>query len=340
MASLALNLIMKDEAAVLPRLLESVHRFVDRYVVVDTGSSDDSKRIVSEFFSAKGIPGEIHDHAFVDFADARNFALAKLSGVADYGFWIDCDERLVFADGASIESVRSKIGAFDLYTCTAQAGEVAYRRGCVFRVDRPFRWQGAVHETLQSDGPVSVGHLADMHVHVHNDGHSWSEGVRAKYLRHAEILHEAVERTGLPRDVFYLAQSYRDAGDFGRALQWYRRRASMVDGYPEERYYAQFMVGALGEQLGHPPEAVLLDYLRASELDALRAEHLLNAILLLQRIGLWQVARSLGEDAVARFHGKPPLAQRALFIDESTYAWKLRHVHQHTLDILSGKPPQ
>jgi tetratricopeptide (TPR) repeat protein len=337
MATLALNLIMKDEALVLPRLLESVYPLIDRYVVVDTGSRDDSKGVVRDFFADKGIPGDIHDHPFVDFSDARNFALSKLRGVADYGFFIDCDEQLLSPTGGSVEALKMQLGAEDLYTCNMQAEGLIYRRACVFRTDKPFRWIGAVHEALVCDEPISVGHLSGLSVQAHSDGRSWSQGSRGKYLRHAEILLSAVERDGLPRDIFYLAQSYRDAGDYEAALHWYRKRALIPEGYLEERYYAQFMAGALGEQLGHPVQDVLFDYLKASEFDVLRAEHLLNAMLLLQKAGLWQAAHSLGADAVARFHGKAPLASRALFIDESTYAWKLQRVHQATLDALAGQ---
>ncbi len=230
-----------------------------------------------------------------------------------------------------------QLGAEDLYTCNMQAEGLIYRRACVFRTDKPFRWIGAVHEALVCDEPISVGHLSGLNVQAHSDGRSWSQGSRGKYLRHAEILLSAVERDGLPRDIFYLAQSYRDAGDYEAALHWYRKRALIPEGYLEERYYAQFMAGALGEQLGHPVQDVLFDYLKASEFDVLRAEHLLNAMLLLQKAGLWQAAHSLGADAVARFHGKAPLASRALFIDESTYAWKLQRVHQATLDALAGQ---
>lgn len=336
MTTLALNLIMKNETLVLPRLLESVYPLIDRYVVVDTGSQDDSKDVVRDFFADKGIPGDVHEHAFVDFSDARNFALSKVRGVADYGFFIDCDEQLILPTAGSADAIKRQLSTHDLYTCDMHADGLIYRRACVFRTDKSFRWVGAVHETLVCDEPASVGHLANMSVKVHFDGCSWSHGQQSKYLRHAEILLTAVERNGQPRDIFYLAQSYRDAGNYLLAMDWYRKRVLIAEGYSEERYYSQFMVGVLGERLGHPMQNVLLDYLKASEFDALRAEHLLNTMLLMQQAGLWQAALSIGADAVARFHGKPPIANRALFIDESTYVWKLQQVHQATLKALAS----
>ena len=45
MATVSLCMIIKDEEAVLARCLESVRDCVDEIIIVDTGSSDESKKI-------------------------------------------------------------------------------------------------------------------------------------------------------------------------------------------------------------------------------------------------------------------------------------------------------
>ena len=336
MASIALNLIMKDEAAVLPRLLESVVPLLDRYTVVDTGSRDDSIRIVREFFAARGIPGEIREHPFRDFADARNAALDLLSGQADYGFWIDCDEQLLLPPAFDGAAFRAGLGEHDLYTLTVRVEQIAYPRACIFRCGKPFHWQGVVHERLQCSEAISIGSLEQPVVQVHSDGNSWAEGLRAKYLRHAQLLEAAYAHGDDPRDLFYLAQSYRDAGDHGRALIAYRERAGRNDGYHEERYYAQFMAGLMCERLRLPAQAVIAEYLKASAFEPERAEHLLNVLLLLQGAGQWQAALNLGTELLQRYHRRSPYPKCSLFVDESVYAWKIQQVHQATLQYLSG----
>jgi tetratricopeptide (TPR) repeat protein len=336
MASIALNLIMKDEAAVLPRLLESVYPLLDRYAVVDTGSCDDSIRIVREFFAARGIPGEIRGHPFRDFADARNAALDLLAGQADYGVWIDCDEQLLLPPAFDAAAFRAGLGDCDLYSLTVLADQIAYPRACIFRCDKPFRWQGVVHERLLCDDPVTPCVRDEPKVKVNADGKSWSEGLRIKYLGHAQLLENAYARDDDPRDLFYLAQSYRDAGEYGKALICYRERTARTDGYDEERYYAQFMAGLMCERLRLPLDAVIGEYLKASVLDPDRAEHLLNVLLLLQGAGRWQAAERFGDDLLKRYHRRSPYPRRSLFVDESTYDWKLQQAHQATLAFLAG----
>lgn len=336
MASIALNLIMKDEAAVLPRLLESVYPLLDRYAVVDTGSRDDSIRIVREFFAARGVPGEIREHPFRDFADARNAALDLLAAQADYGFWIDCDEQLLLPPAFDAAAFRAGLGACDLYTMNVRVDQIAYPRACIFRCGKPFRWRGVVHERLECGEPIAIGSLEQPMVQVHSDGNSWAEGLRAKYLRHAQLLEAAYARGDDPRDLFYLAQSYRDAGEHGKALIAYRERAGRSDGYHEERYYAQFMAGLMCERLRLPPQAVIAEYLKASAFEPERAEHLLNVLLLLQASGQWLTARNLGAELMLRFHQRSPYPKCSLFIDESVYAWKIQQVHQETLQHFSN----
>ena len=76
MAKLAWHAIVRNEAAVLPRCIASLMPHVDCAVVVDTGSTDKTPELIREMFAAAGKPVEIHSAPFVNFAQARNDALA------------------------------------------------------------------------------------------------------------------------------------------------------------------------------------------------------------------------------------------------------------------------
>lgn len=327
MVTIALNIIMKDESKVLLRLLNSVYKILDYYVVVDTGSTDDSKKIVKDFFDEKGIPGEIHDYPFVNFQDARNFALTKVKGKSDYGFWIDCDEQLILPANFDIIDFKNRLSKHELHTSVVKSGSHTFARRNFFKIKNNFKWVGAVHEILLCEDNITIGNFTDITTFVNYDGNSWREGEQKKFLKHAQILEAEVYKTNEPRDVFYLAQSYKDAGESEKSIWWYRKRAEMKNGFFEEVYYSQFMVGVLYQRMKKPYQDTLVEYLKCSELDDLRAEHLLNAIIILQNAGLWQTAYVLSCNAIEKYHGKSPYPSRLLFIDESTYAAKIMHAH-------------
>jgi glycosyltransferase involved in cell wall biosynthesis len=84
-ASVSLTMIVKNEEANLPHCLASVEGIFDEIVVVDTGSTDQTKEVASEFGA------KVFDFEWIDnFAAARNEALSHATG--DYIFWLDADD--------------------------------------------------------------------------------------------------------------------------------------------------------------------------------------------------------------------------------------------------------
>src|SRR5271154_6929613 len=91
-ATICLNMIVKDEAPVIRRCLDSVRPFIDHWVIVDTGSSDGTQDIIRNHL--KDLPGELIERPWVDFAHNRSEALAAARNKANYVLVIDADETL------------------------------------------------------------------------------------------------------------------------------------------------------------------------------------------------------------------------------------------------------
>ena len=84
MVSISLCMIEKDEEAVLARCLDSVQGIADEIISVDTGSSDQTRAIASQY-------GRVLDFAWGnDFSAARNYSFAQAG--CDYILWLDADD--------------------------------------------------------------------------------------------------------------------------------------------------------------------------------------------------------------------------------------------------------
>ena len=70
---ISLVMIVKNEAAILRETLERVRPIVDEWVIVDTGSTDGTQAIISEY-------GPVNELAFEDFVTTKNKALALATG--------------------------------------------------------------------------------------------------------------------------------------------------------------------------------------------------------------------------------------------------------------------
>lgn len=298
--TIGLSVIVKNESKVIKRMLESVYPILDYYVVIDTGSTDGTQDIVREFFKEKGIPGEVIDHPWKNFEDARNKALESIKGKTDYGFWIDADEELIIDPKFSADIFKAHLGKVDGGNVKIHYGNQNYYRMQFFKTEVPWYWYGPVHEVLISDTQTNIGQVEGLHVLVRPDGNSWSDSIEKKYSDHAKILEEYVANDPKqdPRWLFYLAQSYRDTGTKeGRekAIEWYQKRKEEIrKGYWEENYFSALMVASLKGQNEYPIDEVIQAYLECGKYNKYRIEHLMPVIAYYQSKKDYDVAYVFG----------------------------------------------
>lgn len=286
--TICLTMIVRDEAHVVGEAIASVVPYVCEFVVVDTGSIDGTARLVREIFDRYELPGYVFERPWRDFGYNRTEALrlARAHAGAEYLWMIDADDLLVG---------RPEIGALtrDGYELRFGPG-VEYWRPQIFKREKPWRYVGALHEYAACDGETTSGRIGgDYHLRSRRLGSR--NRASDKYARDAALLAAQVEADpSNPRNVFYLAQSYFDAGDLEPALRHYSRRVSM-GGWGEEVFYARYRAAQCLERLGRPVEEVVDAYARCFDEHPTRAEPLVDAA---------RVARLAGDFRTAYEHAR------------------------------------
>ena len=339
MAKIGLNMIVKNEAKVIKRLLDSVSKLVDWYTIVDTGSEDNTKEIIKETMDGHGIPGEIIDHEWINYCDARNRALEEIKGKADWGFWIDADEVVQYDEFDKKALIKSFKG-YNQLGISVSYGNMNYSRDQFFRIERNWEWLGAVHEVLVLKGEAieNGGVVQGISVKINSDGNTWgnktAKEIKAKYRGHAKMLLNYIEDNSEPRWIFYLAQSYRDAGNFKEAEKWYRKRVENKDGYWEERYVAQLNYAACLKKNGKPVEKWTSAFLECSKYDFRRAEHFIPVIMQYQAEENWPMAYALGKYCMDNCSNNP-FPKSKLFVDNTCYDWKILDLHMLSVFYLA-----
>ena len=141
---ISLVMIVKDEAAILRETLERVRPIVDEWVIVDTGSTDGTQAIISEY-------GPVTELAFEDFVTTKNKALALAKG--KYILFMDADERLL--SGAEALRAVAEAGELDGLSCRIIDGPAPdqvvtqYDRFRLWYNNRLWRFEGpGVHEVV------------------------------------------------------------------------------------------------------------------------------------------------------------------------------------------------
>jgi len=267
-------MIVKDEAHVIERCLDSVLPLIDEVIIVDTGSTDNTIEIINNFLKEKNLAGKIIETTWQGFAHGRSLALEESRKTdCDYSLMIDADEVLVYKDAFNAKNFKESL-SFDIYNVPTNMVGTIYYRPTLTSNKKTYKYKGVVHEYLDGDGTRgTIDHELNFFNKPIQDS-ARNKNPR-KFQDDAKILEEALETETDPflrsRYVFYAAQSHKDSNSLGKALDLYMQRMNMGH-WPEESYQSCLKAGSLQEKLEYPDEIIISTYLKGLEFSAERAE--------------------------------------------------------------------
>ncbi len=270
--TIALCMIVKNEAQHMGRCLMSVHGLADEIIVVDTGS-DDSTRELAEVFGA-----QVYDFPWGDdFAAARNFSLSKAS--AGWVLVLDADEAISPQDHGAIRALaRRRAGKPVVYNFVTRnytdqvgaqgwtANDLHYRkesRGLgwfpsikvrLFPNHRQVQFEKPVHEyvegTLERIG-AAIEHCA---VPIHHYGRLDQEKTRAKGEAYYRLGKKKLEeKSGDLKALYELAVQAGELNRYEEAADLWREFCNLKKDDP----VAIFNLGHVLLELGHYDEALV-----------------------------------------------------------------------------------
>jgi tetratricopeptide (TPR) repeat protein len=309
-SSICLCMIVKNEAHVIERCLESVRDLIDYWVISDTGSSDNTKDLIRA--ALDGIPGELHEDPWVNFGHNRTLNIQHANGKAEYLLLVDAD--MVLRRDGPLPPLTE-----DSYLIR-HLGPTEYWIKRLVRGTIRWRYEGVTHEYLTCDEPDREADLKALAVDHFGDGGSRAD----KFERDERMLSTELDRDpDNPRTVFYLAQTCRDLAQIHqdpaqarRATDLYERRAAM-GGWPEEVYYSLLQAGILKAGAGDWP-AAMDTLIQAWESRPQRLEACYELASRLRVAGKYHAAWSFARAGLGK-----PMPDDRLFVDAWVYQWGL-----------------
>lgn len=199
MNSVSLCMIVKNEEKNIKNCLESISPYVDEIIIIDTGSTDNTKKICEAF------PVQLYDYPWSeDFSDARNFSISKAA--CDWIFWMDADEILINKPEKRLsEMVESDAKLYSIkmvhYDNSIDSPDYNYHTSYNYRLfknDKSFRFVGKIHEQLMPDNLEVLEEVPILEiVELHHIGYL-IEYTEEKIIRNLSIL--AKEKEASPTD--------------------------------------------------------------------------------------------------------------------------------------------
>lgn len=275
MARIGLSMIVKDEAEVIERCLDSMIPLIDYVLISDTGSKDGTQAIIRSWIERNNLRGEVVEEKWQDFATNRTSALRRLceKRVVDYAFVMDADETLGYDAGFEPAAFKNSL-THDYYNVEIRRGATRYWRPQIMSTAKNFFYKGVLHEYIEAPKDSVSGDAFGVYIASGASG-----GARDKdsetYRRDANVLEKVLSTETdnflRSRYTFYLAQSYRDSEQIEKALYAYLARSEL--GYWSEEVYVSLLeAGRLMERLNRPADDILAVYRRAIDVCGTRAE--------------------------------------------------------------------
>jgi len=321
-STICLNMIVKNESEIIVKTLQNLCHQIkfDYWVISDTGSTDNTKELISKFFEEAFIPGELVEHEWKDFAYNRTEALESAFNKTDYLLIFDADDSI---EGQfQLPEIMDK----DRYNLKFGKG-FEYLRPLLVTNRKKWCFKGVIHEYLHELETMNRGNET---IHGNYYVISGRFGNRSKnpnkYYDDAIVLKNAFDKEmndpkgdkGLScRYAFYCAQSYKDTGNtlyIQESINWYKKVLEL-NNWNQEKYYSCLMLGQLYKKLDDNSNAVKY-WIKSSDYDSERIEGIVDAMDCLRNTGDNIMVNLLYE----KFKNyNKNLSEGKLFIDQTKY---------------------
>jgi len=262
-STICLAMIVKNESHVIARCLKSIKPIIDYWVIVDTGSKDDTVSIIQEIL--KDTPGAIYKKSWVNFAYNRNQALEYAENKADYILMLDADEEII---------VKGEIN-FCLTHPTYQIEIVnennKFFRLPLFKNNQGWRYKGAIHEFINIPENTPAKILENICIITHADGYRSLD--KNKLQHDIAVLHAALnDEPNNAHYLFYLGRYYLMVNNLEKAHKYLlqckntiktNKRIS-IKKYPImefECWYAQLLLAEVKKKLSFSHHKIQAQYL-------------------------------------------------------------------------------
>lgn len=223
-------LVVRNGKSSVVRCLDALLPIVNEYVIIDTGSTDGTKELITSWvnshngphFVLESVGTRFHDDGVFDFGAAKNYAISKAT--CPYVMWVDVNDKVTRGREvrAAFEKIVRKIPHASISLLTKVDKSFSFPR--IRIAPREFaHFEGSIHEYMTNTAPD--GQCVTTRFEIENF---------KKYrdiARNTIALQKEWSKKHTQRCAFYLANSARDINDFEGALEWYK---VTVDEFPNK----------------------------------------------------------------------------------------------------------
>jgi glycosyltransferase involved in cell wall biosynthesis/tetratricopeptide (TPR) repeat protein len=253
---------------------------VDRWTILDTGSTDNTIQIIKETCANKR--GTLYQEPFINFRDSRNRCIELAGKSCKFNVMLD-DTYILngqIRDFLTIARSDDVADSFSLYI-TEKSAKISsnhwltYTTNRIAKSEKNLKYVYTIHEILEQNYncliPLQYGMIYD------NVSEYMQERTLQRKQRDLDYLYEEMKNDpDNPRHLYYTAETYYCMENWENAIKYYDLRSKVPDtGYNEEVYDSLYKLAVLSrDKLGRSWDECEKLYWKAYEAAKMRPEPL------------------------------------------------------------------
>ena len=270
-----LCIMVKNGGESFEKVLTENLPFIDRWTILDTGSTDNTVEIINKVLVGKK-KGQLYQEPFINFRDSRNRCL-ELAGVkCKYTLMLD---DTYIAQGELRDFLNTCRGdQFGTsYSMYIKSDDSEYTSNRIIKTANRLRYIYKIHEVIQPQNNTNVCiPISKTHVFDYRCDYMENRTMGRKEYDLKLLFEEVEENPDDPRHSYYIAQTYNLLEKYELALEYFLKRANHpVDGFLQEKADALFEAARICNfKLDRPWDECERLYMRSFEIDTSRPESL------------------------------------------------------------------
>ena len=322
MPKLCLNMIVKNESKIITRLFDSVVDIIDSYLICDTGSTDNTVQLITDYFLEHGKPGKVIVEPFKNFEHNRTFALQACENNPDIDYVLLMDADMVLMKGPqfNLGNFKDQLLTADVFHLFQGSDRFSYKNVRIVKNNMGIKYWGVTHEVISTPDGTQYSQIERNTLFIDDIGDG---GAKAdKFERDIRLLTQGlVEKPNNDRYTFYLANSYRDSGNREKAIEMYKKRIE-IGGWFDEVWHSYYSIGRCYNWSGQP-ELAIAYWLLAYDYFPKRLENIYEIIHHYRNASKHKLAYEFYKIAQEQLKGVDKSKIDYLFLQNDVYDYKI-----------------
>lgn len=270
-----LCIMVKNGGKQFEDMLNSNMHLIDRWTILDTGSTDETLEIINRVLVGKK-KGELYEEPFINFRDSRNRLLELAGESCKFTLMLD-DTYVINGDlRGFLNEIRGDQFA-DSFTLYIKSDDVEYGSNRILKTDRKLKYLYKIHEVVQEKNNMNVI-IPFVRANISDGRFDYMEKrtMDRKQLDLKLLYEEVEDDPNNPRSFYYLAQTYNLLEDYEKSYFYFLKRMDHpVEGFVQEKVDAIFEAARCANfKLNKPWKECEKLYLKAYSLDKSRPDSL------------------------------------------------------------------